>query len=144
MQKRQTSAGLKESTGSAWRTREATKASPDKISKTSSHKSVGSGQAGGEALQLKRKCWTQRQRRSTKVYPPAVFGGGGVTQTSIRYTYGPYGLYGIHTAYTVYTVTGNIEVVSTRLGTSLHTLVCRVLGLVPILASLCRQPSRLR
>jgi hypothetical protein len=32
-------------------------------------------------LQLKRKCWTQRQRRSTKVYPPAVPGGGRVMQT---------------------------------------------------------------
>jgi hypothetical protein len=55
--------------------------SPDKRSMRSSNKSVGSGQAGGEALQLKRKCWTLRQQYSTKVYPPAVFGCGRVMQT---------------------------------------------------------------
>jgi hypothetical protein len=81
MQKRRTAAGSLESTCSAWRTCAAATASPDKRSKRSSHKSVGSGHASGEALQLKRKCWTQRQRRSTKVYPPAVPGGGRVMHT---------------------------------------------------------------
>jgi hypothetical protein len=41
----------------------------NKRSKRSSHISVGSGQPG-EALQLKRKCWMQRQRHSTPACVP--------------------------------------------------------------------------
>jgi hypothetical protein len=55
MQKRRTSAGSKELTCSAWCTCAAATVSPDKRSKGASHKSVGSGQSGGEALQLKKK-----------------------------------------------------------------------------------------
>jgi hypothetical protein len=80
MQNRRTSAGLKESTCSAWRTRVAVTVSPDKRFKRSSHKSVDPGNRR-EALQLQRRCWPQRQRRSTTVYPPAVCGGARVMQT---------------------------------------------------------------
>jgi hypothetical protein len=38
----------------------------------SNHESVGSLQPGGEALQLNRKPWPQRQWRSTKMFPLAM------------------------------------------------------------------------